>query len=109
MALWRTLNLSESAPPDATVPARMLRLRRCRGHVLAHEARAAGRVREVPGRQVYEPRDFFDLRVVDAIPGVVRGVVVGMLAGVEQHHRHRLDRERIVIAAREPALAVVLV
>ena len=57
--------------------------------------------------EVDKAHDLFHLRVVDAVPRVVRGVIVGMLTGVEQHHRHALDRERIVIASREPSLAVV--
>ena len=73
------------------------------------ELRARGGIGKIFRREVDQSGDLLYFRIVDAIPRVVRGVIVRMLAGIEHHHRHALDGERVVVAAREPAFRIVRV
>src|SRR6185436_5478231 len=67
-----------------------VRAGRCRAR--RHELRPGWTIGKRLRGQVDQPRNLLDLRIVDPIPGVVGGVVVRVLTGVEQHHRHALDR-----------------
>src|SRR5205085_11681097 len=86
-------------PPSLSLLPAVARRPRVR---FTNEFRTVRAVGQIFRGQINQLRDVLDLRVVDPIPRVVRRVVVGMFAGVEHHHRHALDGERIVIAAREP-------